>query len=243
MKVIVVDDYKEMSKKASILIANEIILNPKSVLGLATGGTPLGTYKELIKFYKEGIIDFSDVITFNLDEYYGLPYNNQHSYHYYMIDNFFKHINIKLENTYIPNGMTENIEAECQFYDNKIEEMGGIDIQLLGIGVNGHIGFNEPNIVFEAKTHLVELDQKTIRTNARYFEREDDVPRKAITMGVKNIMQSKKVVLLAYGSDKADAIKKTVEGNITPEIPSTILQLHPNTTLIIDKKAAAKLSF
>lgn len=243
MNIIIANDYKEMSKKAAIIIANEIINKPNSVLGLATGRTPLGTYEELVELYRTGVVDFSDVTTFNLDEYFGIPQDNEYSYHYYMMKNLFKHISINLERTYIPNGMTEDIKAECQFYDAKIEEMGGIDLQLLGIGVNGHIGFNEPNIEFESKTHLVELDQETIGANARYFKSKNEVPKRAISMGIKNIMQSKKILLLATGKDKADAIVKTVEGNITPEVPSSILQLHPNTILIIDKQAASKLCF
>lgn len=243
MNIIIVNDYKEMSKKAAIIIANEIINKPNSVLGLATGRTPLGTYEELVELYKMGTVDFSNVATFNLDEYYGVSKENEYSYHYYMMHNLFKHIGINLERTYIPNGMAEDIIAECQSYDAKIEEMGGIDLQLLGIGINGHIGFNEPNIEFEAKTHLVELDQETISANARYFNSKEEVPKKAISMGIKNIMQSKKILLLAAGEDKADAIEKTVKGNITPEVPSSILQLHSNATLIIDKQAASKLRY
>ncbi|EOD00144.1 glucosamine-6-phosphate deaminase [Caldisalinibacter kiritimatiensis] len=241
MKIIIVDDYKAMSKKAAIIIANQIILKPNSVLGLATGSTPLGTYNELVELHKEGIIDFSQVTTFNLDEYYDLSPDNTNSYHYYMMNNLFQYINIDLENTNIPNGITEDIDKECESYDQKIIQAGGLDLQLLGIGANGHIGFNEPNIKFESKTHLVGLDEKTINDNSRFFENKELVPKKAITMGIKNIMQARSILLLASGIDKADAIEKTVHGSITPKVPASVLQLHPNATLIIDKLAASKL--
>lgn len=241
MRIIVVDNYEEMSKKAAAMVASQIILKPDSVLGLATGDTPLGMYKELIDLYKRKEIDFTEVKSFNLDEYIGLSQNNNQSYNFYMKDNFFKYINIKTENVNIPRGTVEDIEKECSHYEKKIKESGGIDIQVLGIGVNGHIGFNEPDINFEAETHMVRLDEKTIESNSRFFNCIEEVPTTAISMGIKTIMHSKKVVLLASGESKAEAIYKTVNGKITPDLPASVLQLHNDATLILDKAAASKL--
>lgn len=241
MRIIIVENYEEMSKKAAAMMASQIILKPESVLGLATGDTPLGMYKELIRMYNENMIDFSKVKTFNLDEYYGLGEDSNQSYNYYMTNNLFKHINIDKENINIPNGMVKNIEEECISYEKRIKEAGGIDIQVLGIGVNGHIGFNEPDVNFEAETHLVNLDEKTIESNSRFFKCIEEVPTKAISMGIKTIMHSKKIVLLANGASKADAIAKTVNGKISPEVPASILQLHQDVAIIVDKEAASKL--
>ncbi|MFL0250253.1 glucosamine-6-phosphate deaminase [Clostridium neuense] len=240
MRIIRVDNYEEMSKKAASMVASQMILKHDSVLGLATGDTPIGMYKELIKIYNDKEIDFSDVKTFNLDEYYGLSDDNHESYHYYMMNNLFKYVNMKSENINILSGVTDNIEEECSNYDEKIKRSGGIDIQILGIGVNGHIGFNEPSVNFEAGTHLVELDKKTIESNSRFFKSMDEVPKSALSMGIKTIMQSKVIVLLANGEAKAEAIYKTVKGKICPEVPASILQLHNNVNIIVDE-AAAKL--
>ncbi|MBS4535268.1 glucosamine-6-phosphate deaminase [Clostridium sp. D2Q-14] len=242
MRIIKVKDYQGMSKKVAIIMASQINMKSDCVLGLATGDTPLGMYNELVYMYKEGLIDFKDVITFNLDEYYGIPKDNSQSYKYYMNKNFFNHINIDLENTHIPNGMTDDIEEECRRYDNLIKKMGNIDIQVLGIGRNGHIGFNEPDIQFESCTHLVELDEGTVKANSRFFDNIEDVPKKAISMGIKNIMHAKKIILMASGEEKADAVKKAVEGSISPEVPASVLQLHPDAYLILDEAAASKLS-
>lgn len=242
MRIIIVENYEEMSKKAAIMMASHVILKPNSILGLATGSTPIGMYKELVNMYKHGEVDFSSVTTFNLDEYYGLGKSNKQSYYYYMNENLFNHINVKLENINIPNGMVAEVEKECLDYDKKIEEAGGIDIQVLGIGGNGHIGFNEPNATFEAGTHLVKLDEKTIKDNSRFFNSMDEVPTTAVSMGIRTIMMSKKVILLANGKGKAAAIRKTIEGKITPEVPASILQLHKDVTFIIDKEAASELS-
>lgn len=239
-RILITDNYEQMSKKAAAMISSQIILKHDSVLGLATGDTPLGMYKELIETYKRDEVDFTDVTTFNLDEYYGLNRENPQSYYYYMNNNLFKHINIKTENTHIPNGTAPDIDEECANYENKIKKAGGIDIQVLGIGKNGHIGFNEPDVNFEAETHLVHLDESTIQANSRFFSSEKDVPVTALSMGIKTIMQSKKIVLLASGEGKAEAIYKTIKGKINPEVPASILQLHPDATIIIDK-AAAKL--
>lgn len=241
MELIVVKNYEEMSKKAASIISSQVIIKPNSVLGLATGDTPLGMYKELIKKYKENEVDFSKVKTFNLDEYYGLERDNIQSYYFYMINNFFKFINIDSNNINIPNGTSNDIEEVCLNYERKIKEAGGIDMQVLGIGVNGHIGFNEPNTNFEAQTHLVDLDEKTIKSNARFFNSIDEVPKKAISMGIKTILQSKKIILLAIGESKAEAVYNTVNGKISPKIPSSILQLHQNVTIILDESAAKLL--
>lgn len=232
---------KKMSEKASNIIINQVISKPESVLGLATGDTPLGMYKSIIKQYEDSNLDFSKVKTFNLDEYYGLSKENTQSYHYYMLNNLFKHINIKLENTNILSGQVSDIEKECIEYEENIKNCGGIDIQVLGIGVNGHIGFNEPSNIFEPNTHLVNLDSKTIDSNSRFFNSREEVPTKAISMGIKTIMNSKKIILLASGISKADAINKTVNGKIDPLVQASILQLHKNVTLIIDKAAASSL--
>ncbi|MCY6356528.1 glucosamine-6-phosphate deaminase [Clostridium sp. ZS2-4] len=241
MRIIVVDNYEEMSIKAAKIVASQIILKPDSVLGLATGATPVGMYKELISMYQNDEIDFSSVKTFNLDEYYGLSKENEQSYHYFMRKYLFHCINVKEENVYIPNGNVVDIDGECENYEKIIKEAGGIDIQVLGIGGNGHIGFNEPDINFEAATHLVNLTQETIEANSRFFSSIEEVPTKAISMGIKTIMQSKKILLLANGVSKADAVYEMVKGKISPEVPASILQLHNDVTLVLDKEAASKL--
>lgn len=237
MRIIVAEDYKEMSKTAADMMASQIILKPDSVLGLATGGTPIGFYKELVNLYKQGKFSFKEVKTFNLDEYYGLDKSNPQSYHYYMMENLFKHIDIDLENVNIPDGTAKGIEEECRAYEDKIRKAGGIHMQLLGIGINGHIGFNEPDVKFEAITHLVNLDEETIEANSRFFSSIEEVPRSAISMGIKTIMHSKKILLLAAGNEKAQVIERMINGPITPELPASILQLHPDVTLIVDKEA------
>lgn len=242
MRIMVVDNYEEMSKKAADMMSSQIILKPNSVLGLATGDTPLGMYKELIKMYENKKVDFSETITFNLDEYYKLQRDNTQSYYYYMKNNFFKHINIKEDNTNVLHGMTLDVNVECRNYEERIKNAGGIDIQVLGIGANGHIGFNEPDVNFEAETHLVSLDKSTIKANSRFFKSKDDVPTQAISMGIKTIMQSKRIIMLASGENKAEAILKTVKGKICPEVPASILQLHSDVTLIIDSSAAKLLN-
>ena len=241
MKILVCKNYDEMSKKAARIIESQIILKPNSVLGLATGSTPIGMYKELVKMYNEGKLDFSNIKSFNLDEYYELPRENAQSYYHFMNENLFNHININKENINIPNGMTKDINIECKRYDDLIKDIGGIDIQILGIGCNAHIGFNEPSDVFVKGTNLVDLKKSTIKANSRFFEAMDEVPKKAITMGIGSIFKSKKILLLASGKHKADAIHNTVYGDITPKVPASILQLHTDTTLILDELAAIKL--
>lgn len=237
MKILNAADYQNMSRKAANIISAQVILNPKSVLGLATGSTPVGIYQQLIEWYKKGDVDFSKVHSVNLDEYVGLASEHDQSYHYYMKDNFFNHINIKPENTNVPNGLADDIDEECNRYDKLITDLGGIDLQLLGIGNTGHIGFNEPNEDFDKMTHKVKLKQKTIDANARFFSSVDDVPKYAITMGMKAIMQAKKILLVANGAGKADILYQSLFGPITPAVPASILQLHPNVTVIADDAA------
>lgn len=232
MKIIYAKDYFDLSRKAANIISAQVILKPNSVLGLATGSTPIGAYKQLIEWYDKGDVDFSLTKSINLDEYVGISNENEQSYRYFMEKNLFSHINIKKENTYVPNGKAEDLQEECKAYDNLIQSIGGIDLQLLGIGHNGHIGFNEPNQAFEKTTHIVELGESTITANARFFDSIEDVPKRAITMGIKSIMQAKKIVLVANGADKEEIINKALYGPVTPVIPASILQLHPDLTVI-----------
>ncbi|AZO93501.1 glucosamine-6-phosphate deaminase [Halocella sp. SP3-1] len=241
MRVIVENDYQSMSRKAALLLASQVNLKPNSVLGLATGSTPEGMYQELVEMYHRGEIDFSEVVTFNLDEYYKLPPENEESYHYYMQENFFKHVNLHPENTNIPRGMVEKVETECWYYEEKIRRAGGIDLQVLGIGSNGHIGFNEPGDRLNVTTKLVELTEETIESNSRFFDSLDKVPRKAISVGMATILKARRIILLASGKNKAEAIKKTINGYVDTRIPSSLLQTHPETTLIIDEEAASLL--
>ena len=228
-----------MSKRAAGIVADQIASNPKTVLGLATGSTIIGMYKDLVERFKRKEIDFSNVTTFNLDEYYKLERNNKSSYYTYMMENFFEHINVPMEQVHIPNGITENIYQDCLQYEQKIAHAGGIDLQVLGIGANGHIGFNEPSHKLDIITHLVSLTQETIRDNSRFFESKDDVPTRAITMGMGTIMRARKIILLANGENKAEAIKNMTNGYINTQFPSSILQVHRDMTLILDRGAAS----
>lgn len=241
MNVIVVKDYETLSRKAAELIQAQLMWHPDAVLGLATGSTPIGTYQMLIEMYNKGDIDFERVTTFNLDEYLGLDKDNDQSYAYFMNKQLFDHINVKKEHIHIPNGISDDFEKECRDYERLIDEKGGIDLQILGIGHNGHIGFNEPNVEFEAKTHIVSLDEETIEANKRFFDSADDVPKEAISMGIKTIMKSKKIILMATGSSKADIISQLVKDDIKPELPASILHLHEHVIVLVDEAAAAKL--
>lgn len=232
MKFITVPTYDKMSRQAANIISAQVIMKPKSVLGLATGSSPLGIYRQLIDWYNKGDIDFSGTTTVNLDEYVGLSATDPESYRYFMQTNFFDSINIRPENTFVPNGCAENLDAECAAYDANIERLGGIDLQLLGIGLDGHIGFNEPADVFVKNTHVVDLHESTIRANARFFASEADVPHQAITMGLVSIMQAKKILLIANGKAKKEILHRAFYGPITPEIPASILQLHPDITVV-----------
>jgi glucosamine-6-phosphate deaminase len=236
MNFITVKSYDELSVKAANIIASQIIMKPNCVLGLATGSSPVGTYKELIKKCNAGELDFSTVTSVNLDEYIGLDGTHDQSYRYFMQTNFFDHINIRKENTYVPNGCADDLEKEGAEYDARIEAFGGIDLQLLGIGLDGHIGFNEPAPIFEKATHVVDLHESTIKANARFFEKESDVPRQAITMGMGAIMQAKKVLLIANGKSKKEIVQRAFFGPITPEVPASILQLHPDLTVVFSEE-------
>lgn len=232
MKFITVDSYQKMSRQAANIISAQVIIKPDCVLGLATGSSPVGTYQQLIDWYNKGDIDFSAVTSVNLDEYVGLDGDNDQSYRHFMNVNLFDHVNIRREYTFVPNGRADDLQKECADYDARIKALGGIDLQLLGIGLDGHIGFNEPDSCFVKGTHVVDLHESTIRANSRFFENEADVPRQAVTMGMLSIMQAKKVLLIANGAGKREILDKAFSGPITPEIPASILQLHPDLTVI-----------
>lgn len=237
MKIYQAKNYQEMSRKAANIISAQIIMKPDAVLGLATGSTPIGTYQQLIDWYKKGDLDFSEIRSVNLDEYKGLPADNDQSYAYFMRTNLFDSVNIKKENTYIPNGLEDDIAKECARYNSIIHTLGGIDLQLLGLGGNGHIGFNEPGAAYEKETHCVKLTENTIQANSRFFEKLEDVPRYAYTTGIKNIMQARRILLIASGEGKADALYRSLFGPITPAVPASILQLHNNVTVVADEEA------
>ena len=232
MRVIHTENYQELSRQAANIICAQVNLKPNSVLGLATGSTPIGAYENIVKANKAGDVDFSAVTSVNLDEYCGLTGDNDQSYRYFMNEHLFKHVNIDMDKTNVPSGVASDPQAECERYDALIESLGGTDLQLLGIGHDGHIGFNEPDDYFETATHIVELDPQTIEANARFFDSIDDVPRSAITMGMKAIMSAKKVLLIANGAKKKDIVMQSFFGPITPKVPASILQLHPDLTVI-----------
>lgn len=242
MRIYKAADYKELSRKAANVISAQVIMKPDCVLGLATGSSPIGTYQELIDWYDRGDLDFSKVRSVNLDEYKSLPKDNSQSYYYFMYNNFFKHININPENTNVPDGMEPDSEKECSRYDHLIDSLGGVDLQLLGLGHNGHIGFNEPDQTFAKLTHCVDLQESTIEANKRFFENIDDVPRQAYTMGIKTIMQAKKVLLIVSGAEKADILRDVIYGPITPQLPASILQLHDDVIIVADEAALSKCS-
>ena len=240
MKIYVSDDYKDMSRKAANIVSAHVILNPACVLGLATGSTPIGMYKQLIDWYNKGDLDFSQVKSVNLDEYVGLAPTHDQSYRYFMQHNLFDHVNIDPANTNVPNGLASDPEAECERYNQVIRSMGGIDIQVLGMGHNGHIGFNEPGHAFELETHAVDLTQTTIDANARFFASKDEVPRRAVTMGIKSIMQAKQILVVVSGADKADILQRAFFAPVTPQVPASVLQFHHDVTLICDRAAAGR---
>lgn len=240
MKVIITENYQEMSQKAGEIIVEIVKNNPKAVLGLATGSSPIGTYQYMIKDHKENGTSYKDVSTVNLDEYVGLTPDHNQSYAYFMRDNLFNHVDIDLANTNLPQGSAKDLEAECNRYNALLATMQQ-DVQVLGIGSNGHIGFNEPNTPFDSVTHVVDLTESTIKDNSRLFESIDEVPRQALSMGIKNIMNAKSIIMVASGKNKAVAVKGMVNGAITPELPASVLQLHPNVVLVCDKDAASLL--
>ena len=233
--------YDDMSRKAANIISAQVIIKPDCVLGLATGSTPLGTYRQLIDWYKKGDLDFSEVKSANLDEYRGLPRDNDQSYYYFMYNNLFKHININLDNTNVPNGMEPDSEKECLRYEKVIADLGGVDLQLLGLGRNGHIGFNEPADSFGTITHCVDLTESTIEANKRFFASADDVPRQAYTMGIQTIMKARKILLAVSGEDKAEALYNTLYGPVTPQVPGSILQLHTDVVVVADEAALSRI--
>lgn len=241
MRIYQTADYNEMSRKAADIIAAQILMKPDCVLGLATGSTPEGTYQRLIKKYVAGNLDFSQVKTVNLDEYRGVSRNDSNSYYYFMQDKLFRHINIHPENINIPDGANPDASAECASYEDTILRLGGIDLQILGLGHNGHIGFNEPSDSFPVSAHCVELASSTIEANKRFFENESDVPRQAYTIGIGTIMSAKKILLLVSGIKKAGILKKALCGPVTPQVPASILQLHRDVIVIADSDALAEM--
>lgn len=241
MKIYSATDYEGMSRKAADIVAARVILKSDCILGLATGSTPIGMYKHLVKRYQNGELDFSRVKTVNLDEYVGLAPTHEQSYRYFMQKNFFDHVNIDPKNTHVPNGIAKDSDEECCRYERIIDGLGGIDVQVLGLGHNGHIGFNEPNDVFEKDTHVVELQQSTIDANSRFFASREDIPRRAITMGIRSIMLSRLILMLVSGEGKAEIVKEAFSGPVTPRVPASILQIHPNVILVGDEAALSRL--
>lgn len=241
MRIYKTKDYDAMSKKAAAIIAAQVIAKPDCVLGLATGSTPIGAYKKLVEWYENGDLDFSEVTTVNLDEYKGLPRENDQSYYYFMNDNLFDHVNIKKERTFLPDGTEPDSEKACRSYEEIVRSVGGADLQLLGMGHNGHIGFNEPSDIFEKETHCVDLAESTIQANKRFFASEADVPRQAYTMGIGTIMSAKKILIVISGAEKAATVKKAFFGPVTPEVPASILQLHPDVVVVADEAALSEV--
>ena len=241
MEVVVCKSYEELSRRAALAVADVLNTKPNAVLGMATGSSPLGLYQELVRMHEKESLDFSRVTTFNLDEYVGLPVTHDQSFHYFMHENFFKKVNIPKSNIHIPSGTTSNYRAFCQWYEERINECGGIDVQILGIGSDGHIAFNEPTSSLASRTRLKTLAQQTIDDNARFFDKAEDVPIYAITMGVGTILEARKLVLVANGENKADAVAKAVEGPVASMVTASALQLHPDVSIFVDEAAASQL--
>lgn len=242
MRIIMREDYTAMSRQVANIISAQVIVKPNCVLGLATGSTPIGAYKQLIEWYKKDDLSFAQVQSVNLDEYVGLPITHDQSYHYFMHDNLFSHVDIDPANTHVPDGLAADPKQACADYDKLIDDLGGVDMQLLGMGHNGHVGFNEPEVAFELGTHIVTLADHTRQANARFFDNDPaKVPAHAITMGIKNIMHARKIVVAVSGADKADIVYKAFRGPVMPEVPASILQMHPDVTLVGDRAALSKL--
>ena len=239
MRIYKTKDYNEMSRRAAAIISSQIILKPDCVLGLATGSTPIGTYEHLVEWYNQGDLDFSKVTTVNLDEYKGLPRDNDQSYYYFMNHHLFSKVNIDKNKTFLPDGTEPDSETACRKYNEIIHATGGVDLQLLGIGHNGHIGFNEPSDTFVKDVHLVDLTERTIEANKRFFASADDVPKQAYTMGIGTIFQAKAILLVVSGAEKMEALDKVMNGPISPQVPGSILQLHSNVIVVADEAAAA----
>ncbi|WP_122643683.1 glucosamine-6-phosphate deaminase [Luxibacter massiliensis] len=241
MRILKAENYEDMSKKAANIIAAQVTLKPECVLGLATGSTPIGTYDVLTEKYNQGELDFGGVSTVNLDEYKGLDRENDQSYYYFMHKHLFDRVNIDKSRTNVPNGMEPDADKECRRYEELIASLGGVDMQLLGLGHNGHIGFNEPADAFDKETHCVDLTESTIEANKRFFASAEDVPRQAYTMGIKTIMQAKRILVVVNGEEKADIVAKAFFGEVTPQVPASILQLHPDVTVVADAAALSKI--
>jgi glucosamine-6-phosphate deaminase len=241
LKLISTSNYEELSQKAAEEIISGIKENPSLNLGLATGSTPTGLYKELIRDHKQNQTSYKEINTFNLDEYIGVPKKDRNSYHYFMCEHLFEHIDIPLDQTHIPDGTAKDLDEECRRYEQFIEEHGGIDLQILGIGQNGHIGFNEPGTPFDSRTHIINLAESTRKANSRFFESLEDVPKQAITMGISSIMESKEIFLLVSGASKAKALARLMNGEVSEQFPASVLQNHPNVTIFADKEATALL--
>ena len=241
MRIYQAENYTAMSRRAANIISAQVIYKPDCVLGLATGGTPVGLYKQLVDWYNKGDLSFAETRSVNLDEYLGLSPHHEQSYRYFMQVNLFDYIDIKPENTHVLNGLAKDPEAECRAYNQLIRDLGGIDLQLLGMGHNGHIAFNEPGENFGLETHVVDLTESTIDANQRFFENRDDVPRHALSMGIKNIMNARRILMVVSGEDKAEAVYRAFAGPVTKQVPASVLQLHPDVTLVGDKAALSKL--
>ena len=241
MRIIETKDYDDMSRKAANIISAQVILKPDSVLGLATGSSPIGTYNQLVDWYDKGDLDFSQVRSVNLDEYRGLDRENDQSYYYFMHKHLFDRVNINVDNTNVPDGTEPDAEKECKRYEELIRSYGGVDLQLLGLGHNGHIGFNEPAASFAPETHCVDLTESTIEANKRFFASADDVPRQAYTMGIGTIMRARKILVVVSGEDKAEIVAKAFFGEVIPEVPASILQFHPDVTIVADAAALSKI--
>ena len=241
MRIVETKDYDDMSRKAANIISAQVILKPDSVLGLATGSSPIGTYDQLVDWYDKGDLDFSQVRSVNLDEYRGLDRENDQSYYYFMHKHLFDRVNINADNTNVPDGTEPDAEKECKRYEELIRSYGGVDLQLLGLGHNGHIGFNEPAASFAPETHCVDLTESTIEANKRFFASADDVPRQAYTMGIGTIMRARKILVVVSGEDKAEIVAKAFFGEVIPEVPASILQFHPDVTIVADAAALSKI--
>lgn len=240
MKIIKAKDYNDLSRKAANIISAQIIMKPHCVLGLATGSTPIGTYQQLVERYNGGDLDFSEVTSVNLDEYKGLPRENDQSYYYFMNEHLFSKVNIDKNRTFLPDGTEEDSAKACRDYNAVIHSVGGVDLQLLGLGHNGHIGFNEPGTVFEKETHCVSLTERTIQANRRFFASEEEVPRQAYTMGIKTIMSAHRILVVVSGEDKAEIVREAFFGPVTPAVPASILQMHNEVIVIADEAALSK---
>ena len=243
MRICRATDYNDMSRKAAQIILAQIIMKPNCVLGLATGSSPIGTYKQLIEWYNKDELDFSEVTSINLDEYKGLSPEDPQSYRYFMNTHLFHRINISYDHTYVPDGTETDSHKACQAYNELLHQVGPADLQILGLGHDGHIGFNEPSDHFEDETHCVDLTETTIQANKRFFASEDDVPRQAYTMGIGTIMRCKKLIVVVSGKDKASILKQVIQGPVTPEVPGSILQFHPDCIIIADEDALSEMEF